>query len=275
MPVAKSQPVPALHDNSPHLLPILSSQLEMVLLPAGRVRVGMSESMTLTELDVLLHTNVEARAKTPRMATPRVTTPRAITPRAKMPSVTTPRAQTFRGQTPAPAGKQKLVTIKNLPSDSEHLESSPALSESSLSSLESEPGADNKIPKLSGEVGRPGRGGYNLEEQLGWGEDGFKCLKKSVNKAIKNHLDTTKCRSQQNRKALITVCDLATAKFPDLDGFANRWPIFDLIQMRLKYLSSRAWQKRKMSAESSSNAAKSEKRRARSPKLKSPGPSKK
>lgn len=127
----------------------------MVLLPAGRVRVSASESMTLTELDVLLHTNAEARAKTPRMATPRATTPRAITPRAKTPSATTPRAQTFGGQTPAP-------------------------SESSLSSLESEPGADDKIPKPSGEVGRPGRGGYNLEEQLGWGEDGFKRLKVSV-----------------------------------------------------------------------------------------------
>ncbi|KAI5984814.1 hypothetical protein EDC04DRAFT_2615578 [Pisolithus marmoratus] len=121
-----------------------------------------------------------ARAKTPRMATPRATTPRAIAPRAKTPSATTPRAQTFGGQTPAPAGKQKLVTIENLPSDSEHSESSPAPSESSLSSLESEPGADDKIPKPSGEVGRPGHGGYNLEEQLGWGEDGFKRLKVSV-----------------------------------------------------------------------------------------------
>ncbi|KAI6028194.1 hypothetical protein EDC04DRAFT_2605758 [Pisolithus marmoratus] len=117
--------------------------------------------------------------------------------------------------------------------------------------------------------------GYNLEEQLGWGEDGFKCLKKFVNKAIKNHLDTTKCQSQQNCKVLITVCDLATAKFPDLDGFTNCWPIFDLIQMHLKYLSSRAQQKWKMSAESSSNAVKSKKRRARSLKSKSPRPSKK
>ncbi|KAI6022106.1 hypothetical protein EDC04DRAFT_2900919 [Pisolithus marmoratus] len=192
-----------------------------------------------------------------------------------MPSVTTPRAQTFEGQTPAPAGKQKLVTIENLPSDLEHLESSPAPSELSLSSLESELGAGNKIPKPSGEVGQPGHGGYNLEEQLGWGEDGFKCLKKFVNKAIKKNLDTTKCRSQQNCKVLVTVCDLATAEFPDLDSFANCWPIFDLIQMHLKYLSSRAQQKRKMSTESPSNAVKSEKRRARLPKSKSPGPSKK
>ncbi|KAI5986291.1 hypothetical protein EDC04DRAFT_2999521 [Pisolithus marmoratus] len=168
---------------------------------SGAGAVSTSESMTLTELDVLLHTNAEARAKTPRMATPRATTPRAITPRAKTPSATTPRAQTFGGQTPAPSRETEI--------------------KSSLSSLESEPGADDKIPKPSGEVGRPGRRGYNLEEQLGWGEDGFKRLKKFVNKAIKNHLDTTKCRSQQNRKALITVCDLATAEFPDLDGFAN------------------------------------------------------
>lgn len=47
------------------------------------------------------------------------------------------------------------------------LENSPALSESTLSSLECEGEVRGKIPKPSREVGRPGWGGYNLEEKLG------------------------------------------------------------------------------------------------------------
>ncbi|KAI6103698.1 hypothetical protein EDD16DRAFT_1525034 [Pisolithus croceorrhizus] len=72
-------------------------------------------------------------------------------------------------------------------------ESSPAPSKSSLSTLESEIGGNDKISKPSGEAGRPGHRGYNLEEQLGWGDDGFKSLK-------------------------------AVAEFPDLSTFKNYAP---------------------------------------------------
>ncbi|KAI6111142.1 hypothetical protein F5141DRAFT_1214658 [Pisolithus sp. B1] len=170
-----------------------------------------------------------------------------MTPRAKTPRVATPRAQSPTGQTPAPTAKGKLVTIEAPSSDSERSESSPAPSESSLSTLESELGGNDKISKPSGEAGRPGRGGYNLEEQLGWGDDGFKSLKNAQ----------------------------AVAEFPDLSTFENCWPVLDLIQMCLKYLSSRARQEKRI-ADGSSKAAKGGKRiQGRSPKSKSPGPSKK
>ncbi|KAI6030170.1 hypothetical protein EDC04DRAFT_101086 [Pisolithus marmoratus] len=254
MVVPKSRPVPA--DNKPRLLPISSSQVEMILPPAWRVRVSVSGPMALIALDALPHTSVEASAKTPNMTTPGAKTPSAearpmapwaMTPGAKTPRATTPRVQTSRGQTQtaAPAGTHDPVTIETAPYDSEHLESSPAPSESSLSSLESELRAGDKIPKPNGEAGRPGRGGYNLEEQLGWSADDFKKLKRFINKAMEQHLDTTKCRSLQDLNALGTVCDLATAKFPDLENFAHCWPVLDQIQMRLKYLSSRArWRRR-------------------------------
>ncbi|KAI6111447.1 hypothetical protein F5141DRAFT_960105, partial [Pisolithus sp. B1] len=115
----------------------------------------------------------------------------------------------------------------------------------------------NKISKPSGEAGQPGCGGYNLEEQLSWGEDSFKSLKQFVNKAIKKHLDITKCQSQQDRKALDTVCDLAIAEFLDLGTFENCWPVLNLVQMCLKYLSSRVWQKKRIA---DSEVAKREKR---------------
>ncbi|KAI6096198.1 hypothetical protein F5141DRAFT_963468, partial [Pisolithus sp. B1] len=101
----------------------------------------------------------------------------------------------------------------------------------------------DKISKPSGEAGQPGHGGYNLEEQLSWGEDSFKSLKVY---AIKKHLDITKCQSQQDCKALDMVCDLAIAEFPDLGTFENCWPILDLVQMCLKYLSSRVQQKKRI-----------------------------
>ena len=74
--------------------------------------------------------------------------------------------------TPSPEGDGKEAASIN---QQEH-----ALTpmESSLSSLESEDDIQiGKIPKPNGEAGRPGRGGYNLEEKLGWGENGFKELK--------------------------------------------------------------------------------------------------
>ncbi|KAI6033751.1 hypothetical protein PISMIDRAFT_15091 [Pisolithus microcarpus 441] len=278
MPVLKSQPVPAFYDNEPHFIPLLTSQVEIAPLPTQRIWVTASESMTLTVLNILSRTSVEVGEKTPKATTHRAKMPiaedRAMTPGVKMPRVTTPREQTSRGPTPTPTNKQKSVTIEDPPSDSERSEGSPTPSESSLSSLESELGAGDKIPKPNGEAGRPGRRGYNLEEQLSWGEDSFKSLK-FVNKVIKKHLDTTKCRSQQDRKALNTVCELATATFPDLDSFQNCWPVLDLIQMRLKYLSSRARQKQRIGTDSSSEVAKGEKRRDKLPKSKSPVPLKK
>ncbi|KAI5990721.1 hypothetical protein EDC04DRAFT_2614097 [Pisolithus marmoratus] len=214
--------------------------------------------MTLT---VLSQNNVEARAKTARVMTPRVQMPsaearvmipRAMTPRAKMPRVMTPIAQISRGQTPEPMGKQKSITIENLWSDSEHLEGSPVPSQSSLLSLESELTQGDKNPKPSGEVGQPGHGGYNLEEQLNWGADSFKSLKKT----LRYH----QMLRPTGSKVLDTVCDLNTqamAKFPDLESF------------------EKAQLKKRINIDISSEAAKGEKRKDRWPKLKSPMPSKK
>ncbi|KAI5992125.1 hypothetical protein EDD15DRAFT_2197148 [Pisolithus albus] len=244
MPTSESRPVPAFYDGKPVLLPMLSSQVEIAFLPERRVRVSASESMTVFELNFLSQTSVEARAKTPSATTSRATTPRATTLRAKTPRAATPRAQSPSRQTSAPAVRGKSVAINAPSSDSEHSESSPAPSESSLSSLESELGGSDKISKPSGEAGRPGRGGYNLEEQLGWGDSGFKSLK-------------------------------AIAEFPDLSTFENCWPVLDLIQMRLKYLSSRARQEKRI-ADGSNEVAKGGKSiRGRSSKSKSPAPLKK
>ncbi|KAI6094164.1 hypothetical protein EV401DRAFT_1896428 [Pisolithus croceorrhizus] len=217
MPVLKLRPIPAFYDGKPNLLPVLSSQVEIAFLPGRPVCVSTSESMTVLDLDFLSGTRGEKipRTTTSRATTPTAMTSRAMTPRAKTPRVVTPRAQSPMGQMPAPTAKGKLVTIKTPSSYSKCSESSPAPSKSSLSTLESEIGGNDKISKPSGEAGRPGHRGYNLEEQLGWGDDGFKSLK-------------------------------AVAEFPDLSTFKNCWSVLNLIQMHLKYLSSRAWQEKRI-----------------------------
>jgi len=171
MSSSKSKPVPAFYNSqeSAHVLPVLSSQVEMVYQPTSHVHVSACEEMTLTQLDVLSQESADARVKTARARTPRAPTPREKTP------------------TRVPSGSAKQVTIDLPRTDSEHSEGSPAPSESSLSSIASEQEANDKIPKPSGEAGRPGRGGYNLEEQLGWGEEGFKALKVSLYRCIDDH----------------------------------------------------------------------------------------
>ena len=30
-------------------------------------------------------------------------------------------------------------------------------------------------------------------------------------------------------------------KFPELHGYANKWPVTDMVRLELKYMSGRAW----------------------------------
>ncbi|KAI6141536.1 hypothetical protein EDD17DRAFT_1769773 [Pisolithus thermaeus] len=225
-----SRPVPTFFDadKPPQQLPVLSSQSEMYYWPKNHVRVSAMEEMSLSHHPIAIPaTNAKSTAKMPRTTTPgissRATTPREATPVTK------------------PSGKVggKSVTIIE---DYEGSPSSPLsseLTESTLLSWDEDKESDKrKILKPNGEVGRPGQGGYNLEDQLGWGRDGFKNLKKAVRK----HLDPTKCQSLQNRRALETMNKMAIAEFPDLDDFEGCWPVQDLVLLQLKYSSFRARQ---------------------------------
>ncbi|KAI6126694.1 hypothetical protein F5141DRAFT_1060410 [Pisolithus sp. B1] len=228
---SKSHPVPAFYDADevPQQLPVLSSQSEMYYLPKACVRVSAMEEMALSHLPTAISTtNAESHMSIARTSS-RATTPREETPVPK------PRGNVAR----------KSVTIIE-----DHGESSgsPLSSESSLSSWDEDDSNGNrngkKIPKPNGEVGRPGRGGYNLEDQLGWGKDGFKKLQRFVKKAVKKHLDTMKCRSLQDHKALETVNKMTVAQFPDLDDFEECWPVQDLVQLQLKYSSFKTRQQK-------------------------------
>lgn len=158
MPSCKSHPVPTFYDTPepPQPLPMLSSQTEMCYQPKNPVAVSAKEEMAISYLPIAAPTPSGAMVKMQCVTTPRTTNSRATTPRAASP-ITKP--------------SRKSVAIDE---DGGERSDSPSPSESSLSSLDGGEESSTKIPKPSGEVGRPGRGGYNLEEQMGWGEAGFK-----------------------------------------------------------------------------------------------------
>ncbi|KIK33353.1 hypothetical protein CY34DRAFT_99740, partial [Suillus luteus UH-Slu-Lm8-n1] len=93
------------------------------------------------------------------------------------------------------------------------------------------------------EPGRPGRGGYTLQEALDWNPKAYTKFKKFMHHLIEENLDTTKCASSQNHALLKTVRDKAVDAFPDLENYSGYWPLNDMIMMRLKYTSGRARQK--------------------------------
>ncbi|KAI6021157.1 hypothetical protein EDC04DRAFT_2901414 [Pisolithus marmoratus] len=216
-------------DELPQPMLVLSSQVEMYYQPKTHVHVSAMEEMVVSHLPSAIFTaNAKSPAKIQCMSTPRMSsragTPRDVTPVTKCSDKVV----------------EKSVTILE---DKGETSNSPSSSESSLSSWDDdEESHTKKIPKPNGEVGQLGQGGYNLKDQLGWGEDGFKKLKRFIKKAVKKHLDPMRCRSLQDRKALETVSKMAIAEFPDLDDFNKCWPVQDLVQLQLKYLSFRAWQ---------------------------------
>ena len=166
MPTSKSHPVPAFYDaDKPLLLSMLSSQMEICYQPKTPVRVSAMEEIVILQLPiaVLPTTNTRSTTKMVCMSTPG-TSSRAATPRKVIPATKL-----------SEKGAETSVTI--IESHRER-SNSPSSMESSLLSLDKEEESDRKrIPKPSGKVGRPGRGGYNWEDQLGWGKDGCKELK--------------------------------------------------------------------------------------------------
>ncbi|KAF8882343.1 hypothetical protein CPB84DRAFT_1770996 [Gymnopilus junonius] len=96
------------------------------------------------------------------------------------------------------------------------------------------------IPKPEGEAGRPGRGGYNLEQTLGWPKKEYEHIKKFMKKLVEEHLEPSKNFSSQSLSSLANVRALASDRFPALRNYADHWPVMDFIRLELKYTCGRA-----------------------------------
>jgi len=112
---------------------------------------------------------------------------------------------------------------------------------SSLTESDSEDEEDEElISKPEGEAGRPGRGGYNLENALGWPGKEYRQLKRYIKKLVNDHLVIEKNFSSQSLASIVTVQSLASEKFPGLRRYAGCWPVTDLVRLELKYTSVRS-----------------------------------
>ncbi|KAL4062697.1 hypothetical protein J3A83DRAFT_4194309 [Scleroderma citrinum] len=94
-------------------------------------------------------------------------------------------------------------------------------------------------------AGRPGRGGYNIDDKLNWDESELTQFKEVMHKCIDKHLDTMQCQTAQDPKALDKVVEEACRQFVVLEDYQDYWQVYDIIGLCLKYLSSQNRQKEK------------------------------
>ncbi|EIW58369.1 uncharacterized protein TRAVEDRAFT_20395 [Trametes versicolor FP-101664 SS1] len=99
-----------------------------------------------------------------------------------------------------------------------------------------------KIPKPAGEVGRPNRGGYKLEDALQWNTARMRVFKSLIHQLVDEHLDPTLSMAGQSERRMRLVRDEAIKRLPDLAMYDQEWPLIDAVKQRLKYTSSKARQ---------------------------------
>ncbi|KAJ4498991.1 hypothetical protein C8R41DRAFT_915651 [Lentinula lateritia] len=90
------------------------------------------------------------------------------------------------------------------------------------------------IPKPPGEVGRPGRGGYNLRKIINWSKEDYDDVKDYV-KLLVGRLNCDVPFGQQPLVDIYSIRDEAVAKFEFLAQYDNTWVVDDLVRCRLQY----------------------------------------
>ncbi|KAJ3715438.1 hypothetical protein C8R42DRAFT_645838 [Lentinula raphanica] len=94
------------------------------------------------------------------------------------------------------------------------------------------------IPKPEGEVGRPGRGGYNLQATLKWSRKTWRDVHNFVKHRVLDTMDCSLPYSEQPMFKLRAVREEALARFPFLNDYERLWVVDDLVRCRLKYEKS-------------------------------------
>ncbi|KAF8194932.1 hypothetical protein BJ912DRAFT_923832 [Pholiota molesta] len=146
---------------------------------------------------------------------------------------------------PQPAARQRRVSLIINSSRSP----TPGSSNSSSSrDTDAEPSSEDDsdaedmglISKPDGEVTRITRGGYNLQDILGWDKKKYRKIWAYVKNLSEEHLDCSRSFTSQALKSVQRVKNLASEKFPDLLEYKDVWPVVDMLRLQLKYSSGRA-----------------------------------
>ncbi|KAF9016497.1 hypothetical protein BDZ89DRAFT_1045776 [Hymenopellis radicata] len=95
------------------------------------------------------------------------------------------------------------------------------------------------IARPDGEVGRPGRGGYNLQKTLGLSDKEYKAFKKQFNPIVDRHLDYSAVFVSQPAKVMETVQDEILKLVPGFASYEDNWPVRDFIFARYQYQRQR------------------------------------
>ncbi|EPS92864.1 hypothetical protein FOMPIDRAFT_1020848 [Fomitopsis schrenkii] len=95
-----------------------------------------------------------------------------------------------------------------------------------------------KIPKPSGEVGRPGRGGYKLIDALGWDAKQYESIVAKVANVAAQHLISkpNNILSRQPKEEVQKVVKV----YPFLSQYETNWPVRDMLFVHLKNKAQRA-----------------------------------
>ncbi|KAG1787895.1 hypothetical protein EV424DRAFT_1339353 [Suillus variegatus] len=100
--------------------------------------------------------------------------------------------------------------------------------------------APPKILKPRGEVSRLNRGGYNLQEKLGWSLSEYEDIRSFVIHLAREHLNVQRSWKAQLTPKLKKVFSEAKSRYPVLDDYKDDWVVSDFLRVYLKNSSTRA-----------------------------------
>ncbi|KAL1749658.1 hypothetical protein FB107DRAFT_225120 [Schizophyllum commune] len=94
-----------------------------------------------------------------------------------------------------------------------------------FSSTAAEEATVTKIRKPPGEPGRPGSGGYNLQEKLEMSRNRYRDVMTVMNQLVEKHLQGDKSITKQAPARLAIYYEEALKRFPEMDRYEDRWPV--------------------------------------------------
>ncbi|KAG6372573.1 hypothetical protein JVT61DRAFT_7686 [Boletus reticuloceps] len=133
--------------------------------------------------------------------------------------------------TPPPLTQHKLFAREDLAVQSQ-------LVEAPIPQQGSTPHIKVLIPKPRGEVSRINRGGYNLQEKLGWPATDYEEIRGFVIQLAREYLNTTRPWGRQFPDQLQIVFRKVKERFPLLCDYEGDWVVSDFLRVYLKNSSA-------------------------------------
>ncbi|KAG2103652.1 hypothetical protein BD769DRAFT_1367248, partial [Suillus cothurnatus] len=100
--------------------------------------------------------------------------------------------------------------------------------------------APPKILKPRGEVSHLNRGGYNLQEKLGWSLSEYEEVRSFVIHLAHEHLNVRRSWKRQLVPKLLLVFSEAKSHYPVLKAYKDDWVVSDFLHVYLKNSSTQA-----------------------------------